>query len=465
MSELMPSPLRFPSIPGFSIRGEFDGGAMSSDFGPIILRGVDQQIGLTQRLSEAFNDKRHQSYIDHSIRDLFAQRCFQIASGYEDGNDSNPLRTDPMFKIGLDRVPLDPESNLASAATFSRLENAATRKDIYRLAKAYVENFIASFSKPPEIIVLDLDHSEDKTHGDQQLSLFNGYYKSDCYLPLFIFEGLSGKLVTAVLRPGKRPTGAENAMIMKRIMKLIRSEWPNTRIVLRGDGHFSNPELMQLVADDTKADFIFGVGGNSVLSRAAAPLLKEAKQLHEVRCANSKLNGCPTPYSTCLYGETIYAADTWPKQYRVIIKVEATDFKVETRCVVTTFDVPTPKDTYEGLYSPRGQDENFIKMIKNDLHSDRTSDHTFLANHMRMFFSCAAYVLLHSLRTEVLVNTEFSNAYSSTIILKLFKIAVRVTQYKDRIKLQFPSSCPVKKILHRISEILFQVPRLIPNSG
>ena len=465
MSESTPAPLRFPPIPGFTIRGEFDGGAMSSDFGPIILRGVDQQIGLTKRLAEAFNDKRHQSYVDHSIRDLFAQRIFQIASGYEDGNDSNPLRTDPMFKIGLDRLPLDPESNLASAATFSRLENAATRKDIYRLAKAHVEHFIAGFPKPPAVIVLDMDHSEDKTHGQQQLSLFNGYYKSDCYLPLFIFEGLSGKFVTAVLRTGKRPTGEENAMIMKRIMKLIRSSWPDTRIVLRGDGHFSNPELMQLVADDTKADFIFGVGGNTVLSKAAAPLLKEAKQIHEARCANSKLNGCPLPYSTCLYGETVYAANTWPKQYRVIIKVEATDFRAEVRYVVTTFEIPTPKDAYEALYSARGQDENYIKMIKNDLHSDRTSDHTFLANHMRLLFSCASYVLLHSLRTEVLVNTEFANAQPSTIILKLFKIAVRVIQYKDRIKLQLPSSCPVKHILHRISEILFLVPRLVPNSS
>jgi hypothetical protein len=149
---------------------------------------------------------------------------------------------------------------LASAATFSRLENAATRKDIYRIGKAFVEQFIASYSKPPKVIVLDMDHSEDPTHGQQELALFSGYYKSYCYLPLFIFEGLSGKLVTALLRPGKRPTGAENAMILKRILKLLRAKWPNTHIILRGDGHFSNPELMQLVLDDSKTDFIFGVG-------------------------------------------------------------------------------------------------------------------------------------------------------------------------------------------------------------
>ena len=154
MSNSSPAQLRFPSMPGFTIRGDFDGGAMFSDFGPILLRGVDQQIGLTQRLSDAFDDKRHPSYIAHAIRDLFAQRSFQLSSRYEDGNDSNNLRTDPMFKIGLDRAPVDAQSDLASASTFSRLENAATRKDIYRMAQAFGEQFIASYSKPPSIIVL-----------------------------------------------------------------------------------------------------------------------------------------------------------------------------------------------------------------------------------------------------------------------------------------------------------------------
>jgi hypothetical protein len=456
--ESTPIQLCFPPIPGFTVRADFDGGALSSDFGPLLLRGVDQQIGLTQRLAKAFNDKRHPSYIDHTMRDLFAQRIFQISSGYADGNDSNSLRTDPMFKLGLDRSPADSETALASAATFSRLENAATRKDVYRIGKAFVEHFIASYSKPPKVIVLDMDHSEDPTHGQQELALYSGYYKSYCYLPLFIFEGLSGKLVTALLRPGKRPTGAENAIILKRILKILRAEWPNTHIILRGDGHFSNPELMQLALDDPKTDFIFGVGKNPILSKLAAPLLAKVKQLHQIRSDNEKRVGNSPPSSTRLYGEVKYAAKTWPQEFRVIIKVEATADGVDTRFVVTTLDQPSPQTVYADLYCARGQDENFIKMIKNDLQSDRTSDHTFLANHMRLFFSCGAYVLLHSLRTETLANTELSNAQPFTIILKLFKIAVRVIQYKDRIKLQLPTSCPVKHILHQVSEILFQIP-------
>lgn len=215
---------------------------------------------------------------------------------------------------------------------------------------------------------------------------------------------------------------------------------------------------MQLVLGSPKSDFIFGVGSNAILSRLAAPLLEQAKRLHEISCQNAKLAGCLPPAPTCLYGEGTYAASTWPQPFRVIIKVEASVSGVDTRFVVTTFNKPTPKNIYEKLYCVRGQDENYIKMIKNDLHGDRTSDHTFLANHMRLYFSCAAYVLLHALRTQTLANTELSNAQPLTIILKLFKIAVRVVQYKDRIKLHLPTSCPVKHIIKRVTDILFQVP-------
>lgn len=155
-----------------------------------------------------------------------AQRIYQIACGYEDGNDANHLRTDPLFKLGVGRRPLDHDRHLASASTFSRLENAATARDIYRLAQVFVDQFIASYDQPPEVIVLAMDHSEDQTHGQQELSFYNHHYRSYCYLPLFIFEGLSGKFICAALRPGKRPKGAENAMIVKRILKRIRAAWP-----------------------------------------------------------------------------------------------------------------------------------------------------------------------------------------------------------------------------------------------
>jgi len=351
---------------------------------------------------------------------------------------------------------LDADTDLASAPTFSRLENAATTKDIYRMAQAFVDQFIASYAKPPELIVLDMDHSEDATYGQQELSFYNHHYRSHCYLPLFLFEGLSGKFITAALRPGKRPTGAENAMIIKRVLKRLRAAWPETHIVLRGDGHFSNPELMQLALDDPHTDFIFGLTGNSVLYTLAAPFIEINRRRHEIRCENARKSNLSAPHSTRTYHEAAYAAGSWPQPFRVILKAEVMDLGDNPRFVVTTLNEPTPECLYRDLYCARGQDENFIKMVKNDLASDRTSDSTFLANHMRLFFSCAAYVLHHTLRTEVLVHTELANAQPSTVILKLFKLAVRVVQYKDRVKLQLPTHCPVKSLLHKVTEILFQ---------
>jgi hypothetical protein len=449
--------LRFPAVDGLTVRGDFSGGALSSDFGPLLLSGIDRQIGLTKRLAAAFDDRRHPSYIEHDLRDLLAQRIFQVACAYEDGNDANALRTDPMFKLGLDHRPLDEDNDLACAATFSRLENAASTKDIYRIAQAFVDQFIAGYAAPPELIVLDMDHSEDGTHGQQELSFYNHHYRSYCYLPLFLFEGISGNFITAALRPGKRPTGAENAMIIKRVLKRLRAAWPETHILLRGDGHFSNPELMQLALDDPHTDFIFGMTGNSVLSKLAAPFLEINRRQQIIRCENAERTGSPLPDSTRTFHEVEYAARSWPTgPFRVILKAEVMTLGENPRFVVTSLDLPQPECVYRDLYCARGQDENFIKKIKNDLASDRTSDHRFLANHMRLFFSCAAYVLHQAFSTEVLVHTELAKAQPSTVILKLFKLAVRVIQYKDRVKLQLPSHCPVKSLLHTVTEILFQ---------
>ena len=459
MSNSIPSQLRFPAIAGFSVRAEFDGGAMSSDFGALLLRGADLQMGLIARLVGAIYDHRHPSYIEHPMHDLLSQRIFQTASGYVDGNDSNSLRRDPMFKLAVGRAPLSEETDLASGPTFSRLENSLSRKDIYRLAKSFVEAFIASYASAPDIIVLDMDHSEDATHGQQELAFYNHHYGSYCYLPLFIFEGLSGKLVTAVLRPGKRPTGKENAAIMKRVLRLIRQSWPETHIVLRGDGHFSNPELMALSDSDPNMDFIFGLAGNSVLSPKAKPLLARARALHETRCEYARRSGERDPAATRLYEDVVYQAGSWPKTYRVVLKAEVMTLGDNPRYVVTSLTDPTPELLYTDLYCARGQDENFIKAVKNDLASDRTSDHTFLANHLRLFYSCAAYMLIHSLRDNTLVHTELAKAQPMSIILKLFKLAVRVIQYKDRIKLSLPSACPVKGLLARVTEILYLVPR------
>lgn len=451
----IPEQLRFPPVAGLTVRADFEGGALSSDFGAMLLHGVDRQIGLTPRLAAAFNDRRHPGYVDHPMSSMFAQRIYQIGCAYADGNDANALRHDPMFKLALERHPLDEQADLASAPTLSRLENAATARDIYRLATAFVDHFIASYAKAPSVIVLDMDHTDSTTYGQQELSLYCSHYQHHCYLPLLLFEGLSGKFITAALRPGKRPKGKENAAIIGRVLKRLRQAWPDTHIILRGDGHFSNPELMALAQADPLTDFIFGLPGNAVLNRQAEPHLTVTQALHQTRCANARRFHETPPQSTRCYHAFDYAAGSWPKAFRVILKADVMALGDNPRYVVTSLNRPSPEALYRDLYCARGQDENFIKMMKNDLAGDRTSGHRFLANHMRLFFAAAAYVLHHSLRTEVLVHTELARAQPATIILKLFKIAVRVVQYKDRVKLYLPSACPFKTLLHRLTETLY----------
>src|SRR4030095_14804321 len=285
MCHSTPKPLCFPPVGGQTMRADFEGGALSSDFGALLLRGIDRQIGLTERLATAMQDKRHPSYIDPPLRDLVAQRIYQIASGYADGNDANSLRHDPLFKLSVERPPLDPTQDLASAPTFSRLEHSIDRKALYRLTHALVDHFIASYPEPPAAIVLALDHSDDPTHGQQEFAFYNHHYQSYCYLPLFIFEGTSHALVTACLRPGKRPAGAENAMILVRLLAYLRRHWPHTHILVRGNSHFATPEVLDVRAQRRLTDFVFGLAGNAVLLRHAAPVMQAARCLYQQRVA------------------------------------------------------------------------------------------------------------------------------------------------------------------------------------
>jgi len=449
MSNSTPKQLRFSPSAGFTVRADFEGGGLSSDFGPILLRSLDRQIGLTARLTSVLSDRRHPGYVQHPMRDLLTQRIFQIASGYEDGNDSQSLRHDPMFRLGAGRTPFDPEDALASGATLSRLEHAADTRDIYRASQALVEQFIAGFAEPPAALVLDMDHSEDAVYGQQPLAFYNHHYRSTCYLPLFIFDGLSGALVTAVLRPGKRPAGAENAMIMARVLKLIRRHFPDTHILVRGDGHFSTPELMRLCDAMPNTDFLFGLAGNSVLNRLAEPVMQRARALSATRQAMGEET------SVKLYDELEYAAGSWHKPFRVVLKAEVMALGDNPRFVVTSMNLPDPQTVYADLYCARGQAENFIKQVKCDLAADRTSCTTFLANCMRLLLHCAAYVLHQQLRVHALAHTELAAAQPMTVILKLFKVATQIKQYKDRVILHLPSAYPFKQLLQTVTERMF----------
>src|SRR5918912_2049058 len=314
-----PEQLSFHPIAGHTVRADFEGGALSSDFGVLLLRGIDRQIGLTERFTAAIHDKRHPSYIDHPLRDLLAQRIYQIASGYADGNDANSLRRDPLFKLGVERPPLAPEQDLARAPTFSRLEHSVDRKDLYRLTQALVDHFIASYPEPPAAIVLDLDHSDDPTHGQQELAFYNHHYQNHCYLPLFIFEGTSQALVMATLRPGTRPPGAENAMIVVRLSSYLRRHWPHTHILVRGDSHFATPEVIDVITSYRWTDFVFGLAGNAVLLRQGAATIEAARRLHHQRVAVARAHGQAPPPSSRLYDEFRYAAGSWAQPWRVVL--------------------------------------------------------------------------------------------------------------------------------------------------
>src|SRR5215467_4733605 len=363
MTDCSPKQLCFPPVANQTIRADFEGGALSSDFGALLLRGVDRQIGLTERLAAAIHDKRHPSYIDHPLRDLLAQRIYQIASGYADANDANHLRHDPLFKLGVERRPLDPAHALASAPTFSRLEHQVDRKDLYRLTTALVDHFIASYPEPPAAIVLDLDHSDDPTYGQQEFAFYNHYYKNYCYLPLFIFEGTSHALVMASLRPGIRPTGTENAMILVRLLAYLRRHWPSTHILVRGDSHFATPEVIDVITSYRWTDFVFGLAGNPVLLRQAAPVMQEARRLHQQRTALAQAHHTHLPDSSRLYAEFAYAAASWAQSWRVIVKAEVMATGDNPRFVVTSLEAPTPQRVYEELYCARGNCENDIKAV------------------------------------------------------------------------------------------------------
>ena len=259
--------LSFANVSGKKIEADFDGGTTTSDGGVLLLRQAEARTGIVNRLVGAMSDRRHQSYIDHTYTDLIRQRVFQIACGYEDANDSDDLRSDPGLKIACERLPLTGD-DLASQPTMSRLENSVTRSDLYRMGEALLETFIESYDKPPKKLILDIDDTDDPTHGSQQLTLFHAYYDEYCYLPIHLYEGETGKLITTLLRPGRRIRGREAAAILKRVLDHLIMVWPKTKITLRGDSHFSTPEVHDL-CDGYGIDFILG---------------QRRRQLHQ-RCA------------------------------------------------------------------------------------------------------------------------------------------------------------------------------------
>src|SRR2546425_2506750 len=340
-----------------------------------------------------------------------------------------------------DRLP-ETGAPLASQPTISRFENRVSRTELYRMARVLVEQFIASYASPPTLIVLDVDDTEDRVHGQQEHARYDAYYGGYCFMPLHLYEGLSGRLMTTILK-AKRFTGAQMLSVLKRLVKRLRHAWPETLIVFRGDSHFAYPEVMQWIEAQANLYYVTGLTSNGVLQKLAHEVVEQAKR------AYGRDGGKVTRFHS-----TRYQAGTWSRSRRVVIKVEVSEQGVNTRFVVTDLEQARAKVLYRQIYCARGQAENEIKDHKRYLKSDRTSCHRFEANQFRLFLHSAAYVLLDTLRREVLKTTPWASATMETIQLRLLKLGARVQEFTERITISLPSSCPVAPVLRRSLTLL-----------
>lgn len=433
MEEDRQNVLGFANVQGKKVEADFEGGTVTSDGGALFLRVVEGGIGVIRRLVNAVRDRRHASYIDHTLKDLISQRVYQIACGYEDANDANTLRVDPGFKTACERLPLS-GPDLASQPTLTRLENSVSRTDLLRMAYALADVFVASFETPPKSLILDMDDTNDPTHGAQQLALFSAFYNEYGYQPLHIYEGQSGKLITTILRPGCRPAGAQVEMILKRVVAYLRQAWPEVELFLRADSHFSVPEVHDF-CDRHEVHFVLGQAVNSRLKERVAPWLAQAQALY--RAQGEKVR---------LFTAFSYQASSWSQPRRVVAKVEVSALGDNVRFVTTSLGSSQPSFIYDRIYSARGRMEGFIKNHKTFLHSDRTSCHSFEANQFRLFLHSAAYMLLHALAEKALQATQWEHAYFDTLQKRLLKVGARVEEIRTKVKFHFPSSFPLKQV-------------------
>jgi hypothetical protein len=417
---------------GKAVRVSFDGGRLTSDAGVLVLAGIERRLGITERLARCLADPRSPERVRHTLAEMIRFRMLLIAAGYPDGNDCDILRTDPAFKMAVGRAP-ESGRDLCSQPTMCRLENLPTVTALKRMLAAMIELFCDSFAEVPRRIVLDIDDTEDRAHGNQELALFHAHYGGRCFLPIHVYEALTGKPVAVILRSGKTPDGAEVALVLRHVIGRIRARWPKVDILVRGDSHYGRPEAMRW-CERNRVGYVFGLAGNKVLSAQVAGLAEDAA-VSRIESEVPKVRR---------YGEFRYAAKTWHVERRVIARVEASDRGSDSRFVVTNL-AGTPRWLYEVVYCARGQAENLVKTHKVHLASDRTSCSKAAANQFRLVLHTAAYWLLHTLRGLAPRRSFWHAAQFDTIRLALIKVAARVTELATRIKLALPSSYPYRR--------------------
>jgi hypothetical protein len=440
-------------LPGLSpvcgkpVVARFDGGRLSSDGGIVLLAEVERRLKIAERLARCIEDLRAPDQIIHEIAEMIRFRALAIAAGYPDANDCDALRKDAAFKMAVGRLP-ETGADLCSQPTISRLENLPGPVALKRMMAAMVELFCDSFDVVPRRIVLDIDDTEDRVHGGQQLSLFNAHHDSRCFMPIHIYEATSGKPVAVFLRPGKTPDGTEVCRVLRHVVRAIRARWPRVDISIRGDSHYGRPEGMAW-CERNRVGYIFGLAGNKVLLRHVTALAEQVALDRLDAPADSKMRR---------YAEFRYAARTWNSERRVIARVEACAQGVDSRFIVTNL-AGLAKSLYEKVYCARGQAENLIKAHKLHLASDRTSCTKATANQFRLLLHTAAYWLMHTLRGLAPKSSFWRQAQFDILRLGLIKVAVRVTELVTKIKIALPTGFACQ---HGFSTLAARLAKLPP---
>jgi hypothetical protein len=448
----------FPELFGKKLVAKFDQRQGSSDGGAILLKAADERLGLSAALAGSLRDRRQPGKIEHTVHELLSQRLYAIACGYEDCNDAARLASDPVHRL-LARGEASAQALLASQSTLSRFENAADRASLYQMSVALAACVIERHrkrlgSRKIRHVRIDLDPTDDPTHGAQQLSFFNGHYDSWCYLPMAGFVTFNGEpdqyLFCYVLRPGNAPARAGAIGILSRIIERVREAFPKARILVRLDGGFAGPALLNFL-DDSDVDYLVGMAENKVLARRARRRMGRARRLSRRR--NKTAN---------VFGETRYAARSWKKRTRrVLIKAEVVRApgkapKDNARFVVTNLR-QSPRYLYKRVYCGRGDIENRIKELHHGLQIDRTSCTSFLANQLRVLITAAAYVLMQEVRLAA-KGTSCERAQVSTLRDRLIKLGAWIETSVRRIVLHLPKNTPHRCEWQRIARSLGAVP-------
>ena len=438
------------------LAARFDERHGSSDGGAVLLKACDARLDLSRRLAGCLSDGRQAGKVEHAVRDLLRQRLYGIACGYADGNDAARLADDPIHKLLLDRDPITGAA-LASQPTLSRFENAPRRAELYRmgevLADSVIERHRRRLGRRCKHLTIDLDPTDDPTHGAQQLSFFNGHYDTWCYLPVAGFITFNHEpeqyLFSYVLRPGNAPATRGAIGILGRVLERLREAFPRARVLVRLDGGFAASEIFNFLEAEG-CDYVVAMAKNKRLSPRAARLMGTARR-------RSKRTG----QTAHVYGETRYAARRWRHKRRVIIKAEVVrhpgrEPKMNPRFVVTNLK-GAPRRLYEKVYCARANVENRIKELHHGLEIDRTSCTRFLANQFRVLLTAAAYVLMQELRGRA-AGTTLARAQVSTLRERLLKLGARVEQSVRRIVLHLPRSFAYRNEWQRIALALGAAP-------